>query len=101
MSNRFHVATRKGVFTIERKRSGWAIEDESFLGDNCSMVIHDPRPTKLAGDRSEGALYPALGHGHFSVKMHRSFDGGNTWTAIDSHTYPDKPADSPPSVPAA
>ena len=100
MSNRFHVATRKGIFSIERKASGWAIQNVSFLGDNCSMVMHDPRPTKLAGDRSEGALYAALGHGHFGVKMHRSFDGGKTWNPIGTPAYPEKPADYKPRVPA-
>jgi len=83
MSHRFHVATRKGVFTVERKRAGWLIENVSFLGDNCSLVMHDPRPwqdsAKQPRGRADGTLYAALGHGHFGVKLHRSTDGGQTW----------------------
>src|SRR5688572_31922796 len=100
MSERIHVATRKGVFTIGRKAGAWAIENVSFLGDNCSMVMHDPRPTKLAGANGDGTLYAALGHGHFGVKMHRSVDGGKTWKEIATPSYPEKPADYKPRVPA-
>src|SRR5262245_17263567 len=104
MSNRFHVATRKGLFTVERKRSGWAIQNASFLGDNCSIVMHDPRPrtgsAKKGGARADGTLYAALGHGHFGVKLHRSTDGGKKWQPIATPTYPEKPADYKPRVPA-
>lgn len=105
MSNRFHVATRKGVFSIERKRAGWSIENASFLGDNCSMVMHDPRPwngsRKTSRGKPEGTLYAALGHGHFGVKMHRSTDGGKKWRPIATPVYPEKPADYKPKVPPA
>jgi hypothetical protein len=100
MSNRLHLATRKGVFTINRKPTGWSIENVSFLGDNCSLVMHDPRPTNLPGANSEGALYAALGHGHFGVKLHRSLDSGKTWKEIATPAYPEKPADYKPRVPA-
>src|SRR5688572_11772863 len=96
MSNRFHVATRKGLFTVERQPGGWAIANASFLGDNCSMVTHDPRRSGAAS----GTLYAALGHGHFGVKMHRSRDGGQSWQPIATPTYPEKPADYKPRVPA-
>src|SRR5262245_58598808 len=96
MSNRFHVATRKGLFTIERRQAGWSIENASFLGDHCSMVMHDPRPPKGSGKsapaKADGALYAALGHGHFGVKMHRSTDGGKEWEPIATPVYPEKPA---------
>src|SRR5438445_1668031 len=102
MSNRFHVGTRKGVFTIKRKRAGWAIENVSFLGDNCSMVMHDPRPWtgRKSRGKADGALYAALGHGHFGVKMHRSTDGGKKWEPIATPTYPEKPADYKSRAPA-
>ena len=100
MSNRFHVATRKGLFTIERseqRRQGvagdsvWAIARTSFLGDNVTLVMHDPR---------DHSLLAALDHGHFGVKMHRSRDGGATWQEIAAPKYPEKPADYVPKAPA-
>ncbi|MCB1062791.1 MAG: exo-alpha-sialidase [Verrucomicrobiae bacterium] len=95
MANRFHVATRKGLFTIHRGNAGWAIERASFLGDNCTLVMHDPRP-ELG---SEGTLYAALDHGHFGVKLHRSVDGGVAWQEIATPVYPEKPADYVPKTP--
>jgi photosystem II stability/assembly factor-like uncharacterized protein len=100
MSSRFHVATRKGLFTFERKRSGWAIANTSFLGDNCSMVMHDPRPAKKKAKAGNGTMLAALGHGHFGVKLHRSTDGGKKWHPIASPVYPEKPADYKPKAPA-
>ena len=43
-SDRFHLATRKGVFTVERRgRGDWRIAHASFLGVNSSMVLADAR----------------------------------------------------------
>jgi photosystem II stability/assembly factor-like uncharacterized protein len=89
MSTRCHVATRKGLFTLERGASGWAIRRTSFLGDNCTLVMHDPR---------SGELLAALDHGHFGVKMHRSRDAGGTWQEIAAPKYPEKPADYVPKT---
>ncbi len=92
MSTRCHVATRKGLFTFERSKSGWSIAGTSFLGDNCTLAAHDTRT---------GSLYAALNHGHFGVKVHRSDDGGATWREIATPTYPERPADYvPKSAPA-
>lgn len=90
MSSRFHVATRKGLFTVGKGASGWAIERVSFLGDNCTLLMHDPR---------SGDLLTALNHGHFGVKMHRSRDGARTWQEVATPKYPEKPADYVPKVP--
>jgi hypothetical protein len=90
MSNRCHVATRKGLFTLDRGASGWSISRTSFLGDNCTIVMHDPR---------SGDLLASLNHGHFGVKMHRSRDGGATWSEVATPAYPEKPADYVPKVP--
>lgn len=90
MSTRCHVATRKGLFTLERG-SGWKIGRVSFLGDNCTLVMLDPRT---------GDLLAALDHGHFGVKMHRSRDGGASWQEIGTPKYPEKPADYAPKTPA-
>jgi hypothetical protein len=91
MSTRCHVATRKGLFTVERGTSGWAITRVSFLGDNCTLAMHDPRT---------GHVFAALAHGHFGAKVHRSADGGQTWTELATPKYPEKPADyTPKSTP--
>ncbi len=85
MSDRILVGTRKGLFSIERGKNGWAIAGTQFLGDNVAITMADPRDEKV---------YAALGHGHFGVKMHRadSFDG--TWEEFDPPAYPEKPADA-------
>jgi hypothetical protein len=92
MSTRCHVATRKGLFTMDRAASGWRITSVSFPGDNCTLAMHDPR---------SGALVAALNHGHFGVKMHRSMDEGATWQEIATPKYPEKPADYVPTTPPA
>jgi hypothetical protein len=91
MSTRCHVATRKGLFTLDRGASGWSIARASFTGDNCTLVMHDPR---------SGDLIVALNHGHFGVKMHRSRDAGATWTEIATPQYPEKPKDYVAKAPA-
>jgi hypothetical protein len=90
-TRRFHVATRKGLFTVARRGAGWAIANASFLGDNCTLVMHDPRT---------GRLLAALDHGHFGVKMHRSGDGGSSWQEVAAPAYPPKPPDYVPRAPA-
>lgn len=103
MAKRIHVATRKGLFTIDRKASGWKITNASFLGDNCTLVMHDPRPRQHGKKRGKvggagGTVYAALNHGHFGIKMHRSNDGGSKWEALASPQYPEKPADYKPKM---
>jgi len=90
MSKRFHVATRKGLFTVERGASAWSIAATSFLGDNCTLAMEDPRT---------GDVFATLNHGHFGVKMHRSQDSGASWQEIGAPKYPEKPADYVPKVP--
>ncbi|HEY6989622.1 MAG TPA: hypothetical protein VH369_14610 [Bryobacteraceae bacterium] len=89
MSTRFHVATRKGLFTLDRGASGWSITQTSFLGDNCTLLMHDAR---------SGDLIATLNHGHFGIKMHRSRDGGASWTEIATPQYPPQPADYTPKA---
>ncbi len=82
MNDQIWVATRKGVFEILRSKAGWRIAKVHFPAQNASMVLHD---------RRDGALYAALGHGHFGVKLHRSLDGGVKWEEIKAPAYPPKP----------
>ena len=89
MSTRCHVATRKGLFTLDRGPSKWSITRVSFLGDNCTTVMHDPR---------NGELIATLNHGHFGIKMHRSGDGGESWKEIATPSYPAMPEGYVPKV---
>ena len=71
MTDRMFVATRKGLFRLERSRGGaWNIVQADFLGVQVPMVLPD---------RRDGFVYAAVGHGHFGSKFHRSKDGGKTW----------------------
>jgi photosystem II stability/assembly factor-like uncharacterized protein len=90
MNNRFLVSTRKGLFDVRRGAGGWKIHRAAFVGDNCTLVMHDPR---------SGYLYAALDHGHFGVKLHRSSDGGDSWSEVAVPVYPEKPADFNPPPP--
>ncbi len=79
MSDRLHVATRKGFFTVDRLAAGWCIMRADFLGQNSNMCLHDAR---------DGMLYVALDHGHFGVKLQRSADGGQHWEECGVPSYP-------------
>jgi hypothetical protein len=70
MSDRIYVATRKGLFTLERGKSAWSVAKVDFLGDPVTMVLRD---------RRDDSLYAALRLGHFGPKIHRSRDGGSSW----------------------
>lgn len=74
---KFHVATRKGLFTVEDGR----LTASEFLGDNVSMVLADPR---------DGTLHAAFDHGHFGVKMKRKKKGGE-WEETPAPSFPPKP----------
>ncbi len=48
-------------------------------------------------DPRDGAIYAALRLGHFGIKMHRSDDGGASWTQIAAPAFPavDDPDENP------
>ena len=77
MSNTILVSTRKGLFTVNRGRGGWAVSNGDFVGDNVTLTLHDPR---------DGTDYAALNHGHFGIKLHRRDKGRKTWKEI-SHPH--------------
>ncbi len=79
MSDRLLVATRKGLFELQRLQRGWTIASSAFLGEPVSMCLRDPR---------DGAVYAALALGHFGVKLHRSDDGGKRWREVAVPIYP-------------
>jgi hypothetical protein len=88
MSDRAFVATRKGLFTIRRQAGQWRVSAAAFVADNVTLVLPDVR---------DGSIYAALDHGHFGAKMHRSTDGGETWTEIAAPVYPPAP-EGPPEM---
>ena len=78
MSERLLVSTRKGLFVLDRPASGWRITHSSFLGDNVTLALADPR---------DGSWYAALNLGHFGVKLRRSTDEGRNWTELAVPAY--------------
>ena len=80
MSDRLLVSTRKGLFTIERRRGKWKIAEVDFLADNVTLALHDAR---------SGRSYAALNHGHFGVKLHAK--NGKGWEEISAPAFPPKP----------
>jgi hypothetical protein len=82
MNDRALVATRKGLFELERRNGGWAIGPVSFLGEPVTMALHD---------RRDGTLYAALNLGHFGVKLHRRDKDATQWTEIAVPAYPPQP----------
>jgi hypothetical protein len=79
MSDTIYVASRKGLFRFSRNGGGWAAGAPWFLGEPVSAMLADPR---------DGALYAALRLGHFGCKLHRSDDGGASWTELAAPRYP-------------
>ena len=87
MSQRAWVATRKGLFELQRMAGGWRIARVSFLGEPVSAVL----PPQSAG-QADGRMLAALNLGHFGVKVHASDDAGATWHEVATPTYPEQPA---------
>ena len=95
MGDRIYVATRKGLFTIERSaRGAWGVAGTAFLGDPVTLVLDDAR---------DGTLYAALNLGHFGVKLRRSSDRGRNWEEVAAPAYPAQPdagLDASPQAPS-
>jgi hypothetical protein len=73
MASRLLIATRKGLFICPEEGAGWRLGRPAFLAEPVSAVLHDPR---------DGTLYASLRLGHFGTKLHRSDDGGASWTEV-------------------
>jgi photosystem II stability/assembly factor-like uncharacterized protein len=80
------VATRKGLFRVQRGPGGWQPGRPAFAGEPVTQVLHDP---------TDGAVYAALRLGHFGVKLKRSGDGGASWEDIAAPAFPPKPTEGP------
>lgn len=83
MADKLHVATRKGLFTVERRGGAhgprWEVTDIALSAQPISALLDDPR---------DGTLYAALNLGHFGVKLRRSENGGRDWTECAVPVYP-------------
>lgn len=94
MSDRLLVSTRKGLFVLDRLRSGWDVTQVAFLGENVTLACATPM-----------GWYAALNLGHFGVKLKFSPDQGKTWEDRAVPTYPEgetiATADGKPPTPAA
>ncbi len=82
MDHRAWVATRKGLFELQRRAGRWAIGRVSFLGEPVSMLL-PPQP--------DGPMLAALNLGHFGVKLHASDDTGANWREVETPAYPPQP----------
>jgi hypothetical protein len=95
VAGRVYVASRKGLFTVDRAGAGqWSITGTAFLGDPVTMLLDDPR---------DGTLYAALNLGHFGVKLHRSGDRGATWEECRPPAFPaalQEKLDATPALPS-
>ena len=67
------VATRKGLFELQRLGLAWRVARTSFAGEPVSMVLPPD---------AQGRMLAALNLGHFGVKMHASDDAGATWREV-------------------
>jgi len=82
MADRLHVATRKGLFELERNHKMWEVADVQFLGDPVSAMLAE----------ADGTVYAALDLGHFGAKLWRRNPAG-TWQELAAPVFPPKPAD--------
>ena len=79
MSDLMLVSTRKGLMTYTRNEKGWVHDATHFYGSPVSLAL---------SDKSGQTILAALNLGHFGVKLHRTQDGGKTWTELDPPAYP-------------
>ncbi len=86
MNDRALVSTRKGLFVLKRGAKGWDVAATAFTGTPVTMALFDAR---------DGAIYAALKHGHFGPKLHRSNNGGKSWTEIGCPAFPAKTKGKP------
>ncbi|WP_024303241.1 sialidase [Pseudogulbenkiania sp. MAI-1] len=91
MSDRLLVATRKGLFILQRSSSGqWQTTQTHFLGEPVSMALADPR---------DDTLYAALNLGHFGVKLWRRRAAAADWEECIVPRYPPQPDPLPEPLP--
>jgi hypothetical protein len=77
---RLWVGTRKGLFPVERRSTGWIIGEPHFLGVPILTASRDPR---------DGSVWACAGHRHWGAKIYRSRDGGRTFDESPCPSFPD------------
>jgi photosystem II stability/assembly factor-like uncharacterized protein len=80
MSSRILVGTRKGSFIAEGASGELALRLAGHAGVSVNYLAADP---------NTGALWAALGFGHWGAKLSRSTDGGKTWEDASQIKYPE------------
>jgi photosystem II stability/assembly factor-like uncharacterized protein len=81
--SRAWIATRKGLFEVQRRGAGWDIGRVSFLAEPVTMLLPPD---------AQGRMLAALNLGHFGVKLHASEDSGASWHEVAAPAYPEQPA---------
>jgi len=79
MSGRILIGTRKGSFIAEKGSAGWKLRLAGHAGTSVNFLAADPE---------SGALWAALGFGHWGAKLSRSTDGGQSWADASQIKYP-------------
>src|SRR5439155_6388511 len=82
MTDRLHVATRKGLFELARRNGAWDIVDAQFMGQPATAVL-----------ALRDATYVALELGHFGTKLWRRERTG-AWRELPAPAFPPQPADN-------
>lgn len=77
---RLLVATRKGLFRLERRPRGWRVQGPHFLGVAVTCTMRDPR---------DGAIWAALRYGHFGPKLHVSRDDFRSFAEVACPAFPE------------
>lgn len=80
MKSTLLLGTRKGLIVCREKSGNWKIENVHFDGVPVSIAYEDER---------NGAWWACLDHGHWGVKLHRSFDRGANWEEVAAPAYPE------------
>jgi hypothetical protein len=80
---RLAVSTRKGLLDFDSPTGAagdWKLAKTSFRGSNVSTSFAVP---------GTDVRFASLSLGHFGAKLHRSTDGGATWTEIAVPVFPE------------
>lgn len=85
---RLLVATRKGLFTVERPSGKWALSQAAFEGEEVSALLADSR---------DGAVYVALRRG-LGSELQRSNNGGRIFESIGALDFPPELVNQPHGV---
>jgi photosystem II stability/assembly factor-like uncharacterized protein len=79
---RVFVGTRKGLFTLAAgdERREWEVAGPLLKGWEVFHAVADPR---------DGAIYAATNSPVYGATVHRSADGGETWTRAEEISLPE------------